>query len=59
MGVKCNMTEEERERVIHRFRHPSGAELEKARDGFKRYLFYDTWGRRDFREYFCPFCGCF
>lgn len=60
MGVKCNMTEQERDHYLYLFPdHRSGGELEKARDGFKRYLFYDTWGRRDFREYYCPYCGRF
>lgn len=60
MSIPCNMTPAEREEAFDLFRDgASGAELERARRGFRRYLFYDTWGRRDFREYFCPYCGRF
>ena len=59
MAVKCNMTEEEQWEAMALFRAPSADELDRARGGFKRYLFYDTWGLRNFREYYCPFCGRF
>jgi len=60
MPIKCNMTEEERKTWWERF--PQGLtreEEESAKGAFNRYIFYETWGRRDFREYFCWNCGRF
>lgn len=57
--IRCNMTEEERTAFETVFHAPSTAKLERAKAAFQRYLFYDTWGRKGFREYFCPFCGRF
>lgn len=57
--IRCNMNEAERAEYEPCFHFPSTGELEKAKGAFQRYLFYDTWGRRGFREYFCPFCGSF
>lgn len=58
--VKCNLTPEEQAAALLLFdEYPSERELEKGKHTFERFLFYDTWGRRDFREYFCPNCGRF
>lgn len=60
MSVKCNMTPEEREKWGSRFpSFLSNEEEEAARGAFTRYIFYETWGRRDFREYYCWQCGRF
>lgn len=57
--IRCNMTEEERAEFEPAFHRPSTAKLERAKGAFRRYLFYDTWGQKGIREYFCPFCGRF
>lgn len=58
--VKCNLTPEEQAKALREFLpYPTEEELEKGRRAFERFLFYDTWGRRNFREYFCPDCGRF
>lgn len=58
-GPACNMPAAERERLAGRFAYPSLEELIEAKRAFPRYIFYDTWGRRRFREVFCPECGRF
>lgn len=58
--VKCNMTPEEQEKALALFtNYRSTEELEKSKSFFERFLFFETWGRRNFREYFCPECGLF
>lgn len=57
--IRCNMTAEERAEYEPVFHYPSTEKMERAKAAFQRYLFYDTWGRKGFREYFCPFCGRF
>ena len=49
----------ERERLAGKFSHPSLEEMNEAKRAFTRYIFYDTWGRRKWREVFCPECGFF
>lgn len=58
--LKCNLTEEERADIWQLFPgYVSTGDLEAAGEFFPKYIFYDTWGRRNFREYFCPNCGRF
>ena len=58
--VKCNLTPEEQAEALREFLpYPTEREMERGRRTFERFLFYDTWGRRNFREYFCPDCGRF
>ncbi len=54
---KCNLTPEERERAFGLFSWPYLEELNAAKRFFKKYIFFETWGRRNFREVFCPECG--
>ena len=58
-SCKCNLTREERERAFGLFGWPYLEELNAAKRFFKKYIFFETWGRRNFREYFCPECGRF
>ena len=60
MRVPCNLTEEE-ERAAFSLFHipPTLEELEEAQNHFQRHIFYETWGRRDFRECWCENCGHF
>ena len=58
--LKCNLTEEEKAEIWPLFPgYMSTIDLEAAGEIFPKYIFYDTWGRRNFREYFCPSCGRF
>ena len=58
--VKCNMTPEEQERALKLWDGSlTVAELTQAKAFFERFLFYDSWGRRNYREYICPNCGGF
>lgn len=60
MSIPCNMTAEERETWWECFpQQMSREEEERAKGAFNRYIFYETWGRRDFREYYCWNCGRF
>jgi hypothetical protein len=60
MAMRSNMTDEERAAWWEKFpRSLSHDEEEKAKGAFNRYIFYETWGRRDFREYWCWQCGRF
>lgn len=56
---KCNLTPEEREHAFGLFGWPYLEELNAAKRFFKKYIFFETWGRRNFREVFCPECGRF
>ena len=56
---RCNLTPEEREHAFGLFTWPYLEELNAAKRFFKKYIFFETWGRRNFREYFCPECGQF
>lgn len=58
--LKCNLTSEEKAEAWALFPpYIATRDLEAAREKFKKYIFYDTWGRRNFREYYCPECGRF
>ncbi len=60
MAVMCNMTPEERKYWSGRFPTLLTDEQQEAAKGaFTRYIFYETWGRRDFREFWCWNCGRF
>ena len=54
-----NMPKEEAERLLGKFSYPYLEDMTEARRGFRTYLFFETWGRRDLREVFCPECGRF
>lgn len=56
---KCNLTPEEREHAFGLFTWPYLEELNASKRFFKKYIFFETWGRRNFREVFCPECGRF
>ncbi len=56
---RCNMPKEEAERLLGKFSYPYLEEMTAARRGFRTSLFFETWGRRDLREVFCPECGRF
>ncbi|MBR1689380.1 MAG: PcfJ domain-containing protein [Oscillibacter sp.] len=56
---KCNLTPQEREHAFGLFGWPYLEELNAAKRFFKKYIFFETWGRRNFREVFCPECGRF
>lgn len=58
--VKSNMTPEEQAEALAKF--PCGhtiEELERSKHYFKRIIFYDTDGKKNYRRYFCPECGWF
>ena len=57
--VKCNLTPEEQAAELADFPMGNTNEDEDARRYFETYIFFDTWGRKNFREYFCPNCGRF
>ena len=58
--IKCNLTEEEQAEILPRFpEYQSTRVLEQSKTIFKTYIFYDTWCRKNFREYYCPNCGRF
>lgn len=56
---KCNLAPEEREHAFGLFGWPYLEELNAAKRFFRKYIFFETWGRRNFREVFCPECGRF
>ena len=56
-GPACNLPEGVRGAALAKFSHPYLEELNRAKHAFTPYIFYDTWGRRRFREVFCPECG--
>lgn len=58
--MKCNLEPEERARVFREFDGYLTREEEEALSlKFKQYCFYDTWGRKNFRECMCTRCGSF
>lgn len=58
--MKCNLDPEERARVFREFDGYLTNEEEEALSlKFKQYCFYDTWGRKNFRECMCTRCGSF
>ena len=57
---RCNLPEEERPEALKLFGdYPYLHELNEAKQAFRKHIFYETWGRRKFREVFCPDCGRF
>ena len=56
-GPACNLPAAERAAAQKLFSHPHLEEMIRAKRAFRKYIFYDTWGRRNFREVFCPECG--
>ena len=56
-GPACNLPAAEREEALGLFTFPTLGEMNRAKRAFRKYIFYDTWGRRNFREVFCPACG--
>ena len=59
VNLPVNMTPEEAEHYLGQF-DPYFEEREEefVSEIFEQYLFYDTWGRKDFRECVCTHCGC-
>lgn len=58
--TKCNLTEEEQARIFLEFEdYLTGEEEETLSRKFTQYLFYETYGRKDFRECVCTRCGVF
>jgi len=60
MTLYCNIEGEEYERIFKAFPDQlSGEEEQILSTKFTQYVFYETWGRRDFRECICTSCGGF
>lgn len=60
MRVKCNLSPEEERAAFQLCRNrllPTLEELEEAKGHFEKHLFYETWGRRNFRDCWCENCG--
>lgn len=58
--MKCNLTEEESERIFKEFDgYLSREEEETLSRKFTQYCFYETWGRKNYRECSCTNCGMF
>ena len=60
MRAPCNLSETEAAEALELFdHHLTDYEVAEARQHFTFRLFYETWGRKDFREYWCENCGHF
>lgn len=60
MTLHCNLTWGEEAAAIEAFEPLLSNEEEEAlSQKFTQYVFYETWGRRDFRECVCTRCGRF
>lgn len=62
INLPCNMEKEEADFYLKQFEpYFIGREEEFVSEVFEHHLFYETWGRRDFRECICthPDCGTF
>lgn len=58
--MECNVPTEELPEIFAQFDGYLSNEEEEAFSGkFAQYCFYETWGRRDFRECICTRCGRF
>ena len=58
--MKCNLDQEEQERVFREFdKYLDREEEEALRLKFRQYCFYDTWGRKNYRDCMCTRCGAF
>lgn len=61
-NLRCNLPEEERERVFGYFEdYPflDDAEESQMSACFNQYLFYETFGTKEYRECHCTACGAF
>lgn len=61
-NLRCNLPEEDRERVFRYFEdHPflDDAEESQMSACFPQYLFYETFGTKDYRKCHCTGCGEF
>lgn len=61
-NLRCNLPEEARERVFRYFEdHPflDDAEENQMSSCFPQYLFYETFGTKEYRECHCTSCGGF
>ena len=59
-NMKCNLTEEEWPRIFMEFDgYLTNEEEENLSAKFKQYCFYESWGRKGFRECICTSCGAF
>lgn len=58
--MKCNLTDDERKRIFMEFDgYLSNEEEEALSQKFTQYVFYDSWGRKNFRDCICTRCGIF
>ena len=58
--TKCNLSEDEAEIIFREFDGSLTRQEEEALDEkFSKYCFYDSWGRKNFRECICTNCGGF
>lgn len=58
--MDCNLTEEEQKRVMHEFVAWLDRDEEEALSAkFTQYCFFETYGRRNYRECSCTRCGMF
>lgn len=59
-NLRTNMTPEESKYYLGQFwsEYISNEEEEYISGIFTQHLFYETWGRKDFRECVCTRCGC-
>ena len=58
--MDCNLPEEEQTEIFAQFDgYLTCEEEEKLSEKFTQYCFYETYGRRNFRECICTTCGMF
>lgn len=58
--MKCNLTEEEWPKIFMEFDGALTQEEEEKLSGkFTQYCFYETWGRKNYRDCICTNCGNF
>lgn len=58
--MKCNLSPEEREEIFKEFHYGLDREEEEELSlRFTQYVFYDTWGRKNYRDCMCTRCGGF
>lgn len=59
VNLPCNMDAAEADSYLKEFQiYLSGEEEEHISEKFSQYLFYETWGRKDFREFTCTHTDC-
>lgn len=60
MSWKCNLTDAEAQAAFDEFEPCISADEEAAlSEKFTQYVFFDTYGRRNFRDCMCTSCGAF